>query len=184
MEGISRHVQGSAHKPQLSVTYPVHRTEIGSQDSQPFLFSVLRSHSTQKVVEAHSFTIDTTMCSERENLIIWLTIKIKHFENLHYSQQPSRTFFLFNGIRWPLFLYSHQQFTVLIIIFVQWTQLLKYWTHDTNYMLWSILVFRFVIVLCREPSSVFNKAPSHFSLCWTRVNFINLFAPYAKQFVP
>ena len=26
------------------------------------------------------------------------------------------------------------QFTVLIIIFVHWTQLLEYWTHDPNYV--------------------------------------------------
>ena len=35
-----------------------------------------------------------------------------------------------NGFRWPLFLYLHQQFTVLLIIFLHWTQLLEYWTHN------------------------------------------------------
>ena len=33
------------------------------------------------------------------------------------------------------------QFTVLLIIFVHCTQLLEHWTHDTNYLLWIILVF-------------------------------------------
>ena len=34
--------------------------------------------------------------------------------------------FLCNGIRWLLVLYLHQQFTVLITIFVCWTQLFEY----------------------------------------------------------
>ena len=50
-------------------------------------------------------------------------------------------FFLCNGIRWPLFYYLHHNLQSLLIIFVHWTQLSGYWTHDTNYMVWIILVF-------------------------------------------
>ena len=39
----------------------------------------------------------------------------------------------FNGISWLLFLYLHRNSQSLIIIFVHWTQLLEYWSHDTNY---------------------------------------------------
>ena len=57
------------------------------------------------------------------------------------------TSFLCYGIWWPLFLYLHQQFTVPIVIFVYWTQLLEYWTHDTDYMLWIYIIFRVFLSL-------------------------------------
>ena len=46
-------------------------------------------------------------------------------------------FFMF-GIMCPLFSYLHHNSQSLIIIFVYWTQLLEYWSHDTNYMLLKI----------------------------------------------
>ena len=47
----------------------------------------------------------------------------------------------FNGIRWPLFSYLHINSKSLLIIFVHLTQLLEYWTHDTDYMLWNITFY-------------------------------------------
>ena len=80
--------------------------------------------------------------------------------------QPNQTkSFLCNGIRWPLFLYLHQQFTVLIIIFVYWTQLLEYWTHDTNYMFLNYLIFYGIFVLVGIFSPSFNPGFVVSELC-------------------
>ena len=49
--------------------------------------------------------------------------------------------FLCKCIRWPLFSYLHHNSQSLIIIILHWTQLLESWSHDTNYMLWTIKVF-------------------------------------------
>ena len=58
-------------------------------------------------------------------------------------------FYVFLGCYWKFFyvlasggLYFLIYITIhspLIIIFVHWTQLLEYWSHDTNYVLWNYI---------------------------------------------
>ena len=45
---------------------------------------------------------------------------------------------------WPLFSYLHYNLQSLKIIFVHRTQLLEYWSHDTNYMFWNYIDDKYI----------------------------------------
>ena len=77
-------------------------------------------------------------------------------------------------IRWPLFYYLHQISSSLLIVFVQWTQLSEYWTHDTTTCYWFILVFR-----------VFSILEGFFSLSvWNLPHKFNLYLILLSGLVP
>ena len=114
-------------------------------------------HITYFIVRKYHNNIYNSICSVtktklqlkgRNSLALQFQLQIVFIyrsENLlHLDMQYGFThlsyvlIFLCNGIRWPLFYFLHHNLQSLLIIFVHWTQLSGYWTHDTNYMVWNI----------------------------------------------
>ena len=77
--------------------------------------------------------------------------------------------------------YLHQQFTVLIIIFVHWTQLLEYWTHNgiTCYELYYCYCpcRDFLSILLSWTCHVFKLYPSRFVALTVQSGFYSVKLP-------
>ena len=84
----------------------------------------------------------TSSPSTPEQLKPWKQIFSKESVDLPFKQKDYQSCTRSRTKPVSKTVYLHHNSQSLLIIFVHWTQPSEYWTHDTDYMLFVILVFR------------------------------------------